>query len=415
MLTARKLAAYSALGVPLAFAGLPIYVHVPHYYATVQHMDLVTISAILLVIRFVDAFQDPFIGYISDKISRRKRLIAWSMILLGISFTALFAAPDAILIAPSVWMCVTLFLVYTAFSTVMINFFAAGLPLADTPHGHTRISGAREAAMLIGVMIAAALPQLFERYMAPVNAYRIFALCFIPIAVICTIAALRIIPDRAVTTQTAGFRQQFALLHDMDIRRMLLLFFVNAIPTAITSTLFLFFVQDILVAHEQAGAMLIVYFLAAALSVPLWTKLAAHYGKLPVLRVGMILAIISFIWAYSLGAGDILSFYLICLGSGVAMGADMTLLPSLFADVMERKPEQAAIGYSLWNFTSKLTLSLAAGLVLPLLSWQGYTPSSPGKNNLAILSLGYAVIPCLFKCVSLILTYRLYSPQERRQ
>ena len=33
------LAAYGALGLPLAFAALPIYVHVPHLYAERRRID----------------------------------------------------------------------------------------------------------------------------------------------------------------------------------------------------------------------------------------------------------------------------------------------------------------------------------------------------------------------------------------
>ena len=40
--------AYGALGLPLAFAALPLYVHVPRYYAEVTGMELARLGAILL-------------------------------------------------------------------------------------------------------------------------------------------------------------------------------------------------------------------------------------------------------------------------------------------------------------------------------------------------------------------------------
>ena len=47
-LTRARLAAYSALALPLAMAALPIYVHVPKYYADDLGLSLAAVGAILL-------------------------------------------------------------------------------------------------------------------------------------------------------------------------------------------------------------------------------------------------------------------------------------------------------------------------------------------------------------------------------
>ena len=54
--------AYGALGFPLAFAALPIYVHLPRYYAATTGMELALLGAILLGARLVDAVIDPWLG-----------------------------------------------------------------------------------------------------------------------------------------------------------------------------------------------------------------------------------------------------------------------------------------------------------------------------------------------------------------
>ena len=58
MNTARILD-YGALGLPLAFAALPIYVHVPRFYAEVTGMSLALLGLILLGARLLDAGIDP--------------------------------------------------------------------------------------------------------------------------------------------------------------------------------------------------------------------------------------------------------------------------------------------------------------------------------------------------------------------
>mgnify|MGYP000028266582 CR=1 FL=1 len=48
------------------------------------------------------------------------------------------------------------------------------------------------------------------------------------------------------------------------------------------------------------------------------------------------------ILAALLGPGDIIPFALICVASGAALGADMTLLPAIFSARMERIAPGAA-------------------------------------------------------------------------
>ena len=72
--TSLRLAAYGALGLPLAMAALPIYVHVPKFYADTLGLSLAGVGAILVAARIVDAVQDPFFGWWSDRARAREVL-----------------------------------------------------------------------------------------------------------------------------------------------------------------------------------------------------------------------------------------------------------------------------------------------------------------------------------------------------
>jgi len=65
--SALQLAAYGILGFPLAMAALPIYVHVPKFYADTLGLSLASVGALLLAARFLDAVQDPILGWWSDR------------------------------------------------------------------------------------------------------------------------------------------------------------------------------------------------------------------------------------------------------------------------------------------------------------------------------------------------------------
>jgi len=109
----------------------------------------------------------------------------------------------------------------------------------------------------------------------------------------------------------------------------------------------------------------------------------------------MVLAIFAFGGALFLGAGDAWLFAIVCVASGAAMGADLTLLPALFATRMAQISPSAAEGFGLWSFVSKFTLALSAAILLPVLEGAGYASGSPDaapEDAIDLLRFMYAVL-----------------------
>ena len=410
----KTLLRYGILGLPLAFAGLPIYVHVPKFYAEQHHVELAVLGSILLFIRLFDAVLDPIIGMLSDRFFRYvKRTMALAAPVLVAGYIALFNPPNWVAAHPVGWLIGCLTVVYVSFSTLMINYYTLGVGMASTTHDHTRIAAFREGSMLCGVLLASLIPPLLLQHYAVKESYFIFSLILAPLMIlgvwIC-LSAARVKPH-ASTEPAVSFLQ---LLASNDVRWVLFIGFCNAIPTAITSTLFMFFTADIL--HEEAysGPMLAIYFLSAAAGMPLWTRLSVRFGKKRSLLCAMAVAIVCFVWAWGLHTGDLVPFITICILSGLTLGADSMLLPSMLADTLEDKQGATATGFGLWNLTSKLTMAFAAGIALPVLSYGGYKPSADnGPEALAQLSLCYALLPCLFKAIAVIMLH--ISPLDKIQ
>ena len=123
----------------------------------------------------------------------------------------------------------------------------------------------------------------------------------------------------------------------------------------------------------------------------------------------------SFGGAFFLGSGDLWPFALICVGSGAAMGADLTLLPALFAARMATISPSAAEGFGLWSFVSKFTLALAAVILLPALELAGFAGGAGSENPeeaIDLLKLMYAGVPCVLKLVAIYLLWRTPMKEE---
>jgi glycoside/pentoside/hexuronide:cation symporter, GPH family len=204
----------------------------------------------------------------------------------------------------------------------------------------------------------------------------------------------------AERAQVLPLREMIARpLADALFRKLLVVFMLNGIAAAIPATLVLFFIADVLDAEARQGVFLALYFIAGAAGMPLWVKLSARIGKPQAWLVAMGIAIAAFVWASRLGAGDTTAFAIICVLSGVALGADLALPPSLLADVICRRGSMAGAGsyFGLWTLATKLNLALAAGIALPLLAALGYRPGGRDATALTALAIVYAFVPCVLK------------------
>lgn len=403
---------WSLFAALLAMAGLPIYIHAPKFYADEYGVGLAALGGTLALLRLIDVVQDPVLGWLAEAArARRATFVAVAAGIMALAMVGLFAVRPPV--APLLWFAVTLTLLFSAFSFLTICFYAEGVGKAARlgPDGHVRLAGWREGGALVGVSLAAVAPVA----LASVTSvpFAIFALIFAVLAgaaVVLMRAEWGQGPAVPMASPFAVFRPALA---DPVARRLLLIALLNAAPVAVTSTLFLFFVESRLGAPALAGPLLLVFFAAAALSVPGWSRLAQSRGAKPVLMAGMVLAILSFMGAATLGEGDIAAFALISAASGAALGADMTLLPAIFARRLSHRGEGGeGAAFGLWSFASKLSLALAAAVLLPILDRAGFV--SGGTNTdaaLTMLALLYAALPCALKLVALALLAATRIPE----
>ena len=396
----QRLPAYALYAAVLSGAGLPIYIYAPKFFADTYGVGLGVLGAVLFGLRLFDVVQDPALGWLSERAGRaRGAMAAGAAVLLALAMVGLFAiAPP---VAPLIWFALTVTLLFTAYSFLTITFYARGVAKADAlgPQGHLRLAGWRETGALLGVCIAAVAPTLLTGVVA--DPFAVFAFGFAAVALL---AALVMAPEWQGATAAPSDPVPFAtILRDGPARRLLILALVNAAPLAVSSTLFLFFVESRLNAPGWEGPLLVLFFLAAALSSPGWSWLARRFGAKPVLLAAMVLAVAAFAGVLTLGPGDTTAFAVICVLSGATIGADLTLLPALFARRMARIAPNGGAGFGLWALVTKFTLAFAAATLLPILDAAGFVSGAPDNPDTALATLTwlYAGVPCALKLLAI--------------
>lgn len=405
--TISQLFFYGALAFPLAFVGLPIYLHAPDFYAVELQQSVASLGAVLLTLRLIDALQDPVIGSLSDRFHhQRGAILALGATMLGAGFWMLFhPLTDHILI----WFGASILICTTGFSIVSINFQSLGGLWQAESSERTRITAHREAYGLIGLLVAAIAPFILFEFTDRRTAFSWLTYVYIPVLALAFWMLLRWkthapISDPASQTNSA-IHKWWLLLSDRWRLTFFCLLALNVFASSIPATLVIFFIRDRLGAEELTGLFLLIYFLAGTASMPVWTRLANKFGKLRAWQLSLVVAIFTFFWATLLQQGDVTAYAVVCALSGLALGADLALPPSILADHIEadQRQNEASRLFSVMAFLSKSSLAFATGITLPLLGAFGYVPNTTMSGELnVVFSLTYAGIPCILKLFALL-------------
>ena len=410
----RHAAAYGLLALPLAFVALPMYVNVPHLYATQYAVPLSLLGMVLLLTRLIDAVTDPFIGRFSDWLYAKsmQAVIGAAFVfsaVLAISFAALFNPPS--LGNPSafaLWVAVCVTACHLCYSVLCIVHQAWVTRLGGSPALQSRVLAWREGAGLWGVVLAAMLPLWLGWTLNAVLLAVLLCVGLITWRFAWTHHSSA--PVLAGAASTLPSVPVFGLLEPFQQKlfsKLLLIFVINGIASAVPASLVLFFVEDQIRANASHVPLFLgAYFLSGAVSLPLWLMAIQRFDLPRAWLFGMALAVLSFMSVSQLGAGDEWAYFVICVASGTALGADLVVPGAILNGLIDRwgqrgRAEGVYLGW--WNLASKFNLALAAGLSLPLLSWWGYSPGTQEANGLQALSLAYGLFPCALKLLAALL------------
>ena len=432
-LSHRQLALYAFPGLATALPTLPILVLLPRFYASETDMGLEAVGLALLVARLFDMTTDPLAGWLMDAIPTRwGRRKPW-MVLGGV-----LCAPALLLLSlPSASttafeLIVLLCLLYAGWTVFTIPYYALGAELSSNAMERTRLASWREGATLTGIVLASSLPLLWSGF-GIASSYHFLAtsLTTLLIGSVAVFALMWWLEEPL--RQNKPYAQANEPLHfgeglkavvtgDRMVLVVLLAWFVNSTANGTGTTLFPFFLSDGLMAGEtQKNLLIFTYFASAVVGLPIWIWLGRYFDKARLWACSVL--IVSFVFAPVpfLGEGHVVFFGIICLLSGLCLGADLALPVSLFADVTDwdrykTRLNRRSLLFSLWTLSQKLSIAIAAGFTLPLLAWFGFQ-AGEANSPLALNALGftYAWLPVALKLmvIALIWNFPLGTRAQR--
>ncbi len=418
-LSRRVIVAYSLPAVAMALPTLPVYILLPTFYAENTTLGLTAIGVLLMTARFFDVFTDVVAGQICDRpvgpLGRRKGWMLLGGILLSPALIALFNPSSE---AGAAWLFGWSMLLYLGWTLVQIPYTAWIVDLSPHYLERLHLSSYRELFGLLGLVLSAALPAVGVM-LGQDDSQRMSSLAVITLIVgVASFSVMwRYVPEAEKISKAVEKIQWRTLLSNKMFLRLLAAWGVNGIANGLPAVLFPLFITEVLgVSADERPLFLLAYFLSAILAMPLVMWLGRYFSKHRLWCVSMLSAVFVFAWVPLLGAGDQGWFVVVCLLTGLALGADLALPPAIQADVVDWdrfrfRQERPAVYFAGASLTVKMALGLAVGIstgLLGLFGWDdtaGQTPGNQSVQTIFAMAMIYAWLPCLLKILAIVMVW----------
>ncbi len=405
-LSRRTLFFYSLTELPVSMALFPVLVFVPKFYTSEMGVPLVLAANIILAVRIFDVVTDPLAGYLSDRTDtrwgRRRVWVLAATPVMMLGFLMLFLPPEG---AGAGHMFAWMMLLSLGTTMMMIPYYAWGAELSPDYHERSRITGWRSMMGVVGSLSAQMIPAvalLAFGYGGSGAVLTIVGVSMMVLMPLCVVSTISQVPEprdyvSSVTPLLPGLRLMF---DNGPFKLLIAAFMIGSTALSMTTPLYLFFITFVLHAEEKAIFMLTFFYLANFCAVPFWVWLSGRIGKHRAYIGSFCLIALAHPFYLLLGDGDFWWMLPITIATGFAAGGFAALPNSMKADVIDLDilksgENRAALFFSSWSFTAKLSGSLGGWLALTGLAWFGFD-ASPGAVNDADQLFGLRFLFALF-------------------
>lgn len=406
----RTVFAYSLPAFAFSFPLIPFAVFLPVFYAEDMALGYLPVGVALFLARVIDVMSDPLAGYLSDfkpiGTSYRKSWIAVGALIAGVALVMITRVePGVSVLHLGFWSAV----LYIGWTLVTVPYLALGAELATSYEAKTLYTTGREAVSLVGMLAALSVPFFLAEGEPVIPAIPVV---LVPVALLCLFIFFWKVPERnhqlaAPTFRLGHFKE--VLLHT-KFGKLAGIWFITSAASTIPAVLFPIYVAQSLAGSElEQNLSILIYFVAAVGGMPFWLWFAQGRLKHQVMAVSTTIVCLTFPIAVFLGPGQVNVFYAVCIVTGFALAAELSLAPSMLADVADLDRAQngearTAIHFSMWGMTSKI--ALAAATLLALGSMELVTTAVEEEARGPYVALLYAGLPVVLKIPVILMLRR---------
>jgi GPH family glycoside/pentoside/hexuronide:cation symporter len=357
-------------------------------------------AAAIFIGRTWDYFNDPFIGYISDRTrtrwGRRRPFLLFGALPFAAVFTLLWWRPPfTSALALAVYYALAYLLFDTGATFVYMPYFALTPELTPDYDERTSLTTYRMFFSIAGSLAAFIIPLAIVGAFHPENARRVLLMG----GIFGLASALPLFGVFAGTREKAEYSTQEqpkviaslrAAVKNRPFRLSLLIYLFTWMTMDLMQLIILYFVKHAMGRESQSDLLMGTIFIVAILSLPLWNFVARRFNKRVAYVVGVGFWAAMQMVIMTFGPGTPLPLIIaVCALAGVGVGAAHVLPWSILPDAVEvdewmTGTRHEGTFYSLVTLAQKVASSVAVPLALLVLGRAGYSGTSQTQPASAI-------------------------------
>jgi GPH family glycoside/pentoside/hexuronide:cation symporter len=388
-----------------------------------------TAAAAIFVGRTWDYFNDPLIGYLSDRTrtrwGRRRPFLLFGALPFALVFLLMWVRPP---IESQVGLAVYYALAYVLFDSaatfVYMPYFALTPELTSSYDERTSLTTYRMFFSIFGSLLAFTLPLLIVGSFQPQNAGRVFLMG----AVFAAASALPLLLAFFGTRE----RQEYARQVEPKLRDSLraafknrpfvfsmVIFLLTWVSVDILQAMLLYFIKYVVRREAESDMIMATIFVVAILVLPFWERVSRRLNKRLAYAAGIAFWALVQIALITLTPGTPLGWILgLCALAGIGVSAAHVLPWSMIPDAIEWDEWQTGerhegMFYSLVTLAQKIASSTAIPLVLLVLQATGYQPAAAQQPASALTGIRLAVGPIPAVLLAAGILFALLYPLSR--
>mgnify|MGYP000268282757 CR=1 FL=1 len=393
--------------MPLAILGVPLYIYLPTYYATNINLSLSSVGILLFIARLTDVISDPFFGYISDYSQKtfdsKKPIMIIGLIILILSFYLLIN-PNKEYASFYLFLCSIL--VYGGWSMINIPYLSWSAEITTNYYEKSKLNASRELFTILGLITALLIPYFLNSSENLEKTLNILFITFILLIIpFFTISLFFIKPKIIKKSENYSFKDIKNLYKTIPkLKNLHLAYFLNNTANAFPATLFLLYIATVIKEESFSGLVLISYFIAGVLALPIWIILSKKIAKIDIWKYSIILASCAFIFIPFLNENDLVLFIIISIISGLSLGADITFPSSIHSDIVQKNSnEHTGLLFGIWSMISKISLAFSIAFSFIILDFVDFDKTNSSQIAIFTIMILYGVMPIILKVFSLFI------------
>ena len=417
-LETRRLAAFSALAVPVTAAQVPILNFLPAIYAQQFGISLAALGTIFLLERVWGVVADPLVGVLSDRTrsryGRRRLWIFAGAVVFALASVALFFPPQGI---SALYLGAALFTFYLGYSMVQIPYLAWSGELSADYHERTRIAAFSSVAAAVALLLIMLLPASIDQLGLGDDRLKLAAMGGVVLLALvpATWLTLRAFPERAVPTQARSQHPGIlatirVVAQERLLRRIILSDLSVTFGQGVRNTLLLFVVAHYMGRPGLGATLMLVQYVFGIAAAPIWMQVARQFGKHRTAIAGELVQVVVNLGLLAVTPGDLSLLIGLTIAQGLSQGSGNLMLRAMVSDVADQHRlktghDRTALFFSAFSISLKLGFALAVGIALPLVGALGFDPQAAHNSAFALngLLIVFAVGPALAHLSSALL------------